>query len=179
MDIYNPDEEGLGEIIAKAPNVMLGYTKDEYNEEVFKDGWFHTGDLAYRDEDGYYFIKGRQKNVIVLKNGKNVYPEELEDVLANALPEVAEEVLVFGWPKEDDLLVSVNFVVDPKLIEAEGEDTIKQRLLDAVTEVNKTLPPYKLIRRILLSTEEMEKTSTAKVRRPRVIPELVKRTDYF
>lgn len=178
MEVLNPDAEGLGEIICKAPNVMLGYTKDEFNEEVFHDGWFYTGDLGYKDDDGFFYIKGRKKNVIVLKNGKNVYPEELEDLLVKALPEV-NELLVFGWEKDDDLLVSANFVVDQALIDEMGEDKLKQRLLDAVTEINATLPPYKLIRRLLLSTEAMEKTSTQKVRRPRVVPELQKRTDYF
>ena len=175
IKIDNPDEEGLGEIMAKAPSVMLGYSREADNVGVFKDGWFCTGDLGRIDKDGYLYIKGRQKNVIVLKNGKNVYPEELENLLAAKLPEI-EEILCFGWEKDGDLLVCANFVcTDPSV----DREALKARILKVVEEVNKTLLPYKVIRRLLLSDEPMEKTTTAKVRRPRVIPELQKRTDYF
>ena len=98
LKIDNPNEQGIGELIAKGPNVMLGYYENqEATDEVIKDGWFHTGDLARQDKDGYFFITGRMKNVIVLKNGKNIYPEELETLIGK-LPYV-EESMVFGYQK--------------------------------------------------------------------------------
>ncbi|MCF0140530.1 MAG: AMP-binding protein [Mogibacterium sp.] len=196
------DENGIGEVLAKGPNVMIGYLRDEDNEGVFTNGWFRTGDLGYIDEDGFLFLRGRKKNVIVLKNGKNVYPEELEEVLASALPD-ASEILVFGWQKDDDLLVSANFVFEESYIEeygrryleehgqnmtmeqrlehcrSVGEDALKKHIYSVIAEVNTTLPPYKIIKRLLLSTEPMVKTSTGKVRRPFVIPDLCRRSDNF
>lgn len=96
-----PNEEGIGELIGRGPNIMLGYYEnEEETNKVLKDGWLHTGDLASLDEDGYIFLHGRKKNVIVLKNGKNIYPEELEILIAN-LP-YAEESMVFGQKRHDD-----------------------------------------------------------------------------
>ena len=113
VKIDSPNEEGIGEIIAKGPNVMLGYyEEDRATKEVLKDGWFYTGDLGYQDKDVYIFITGRKKNVIVLKNGKNIYPEELEEIL-NHLPYV-EESMVFGMPKEDDFIISAKIVYNPE-----------------------------------------------------------------
>ena len=97
IKIHNPNDEGIGEIIAKGPNIMLGYYEmEEETSKVLKDNWFYTGDLGYIDKDGFLFITGRKKNVIVLKNGKNVYPEEIE-LLINNLPYVSES-MVFGLP---------------------------------------------------------------------------------
>ena len=96
-----PNEEGIGELIARGPNVMKGYFENqEATDEILIDGWLHTGDLARVDEDGFVYICGRKKNVIVLKSGKNVYPEELETLIAN-LPYV-EENMVYGEPKKHD-----------------------------------------------------------------------------
>ena len=93
MKIANPNEKGIGEIVAKGPNIMLGYYEmDEETNKVLKDGWFYTGDLGYIDKEGYIFITGRQKNVIVLKNGKNIYPEEIEQLISN-LPYVEENMV--------------------------------------------------------------------------------------
>jgi len=114
IKIEKPNQEGIGEIVASGPNVMLGYYENEEATkeviEIDENGtrWFHTGDLAYQDKDGYIYIAGRKKNVIVLKNGKNIYPEELE-LLINNLPYV-EESMVFGMPKEEDLVVSAKIV---------------------------------------------------------------------
>ena len=95
IKINNPNEQGVGEIIAKGPNVMLGYYEnEEETNKVLKDGWFYTGDLAYIDKDGFIFITGRQKNVIVLKNGKNIYPEELEALIGNM--SYVKECMVYG-----------------------------------------------------------------------------------
>ena len=116
IKIENKNEEGIGEIVAKGPNVMLGYYEnEEETNKVLKDGWFYTGDLAYEDKDGYIFIAGRKKNVIVLKNGKNIYPEELETLISN-LPYVAE-CMVFGKEKDDDLVVSAKIVYNKEYVQ--------------------------------------------------------------
>ena len=107
--IDHPNEKGIGEIVVKGPNVMLGYYEmPEETEKILKNNWFYTGDLGYFDKDNFLFITGRKKNVIVLKNGKNIYPEELEQLI-NGLPYVMES-MVFGMPKDDDLVLSVKIV---------------------------------------------------------------------
>lgn len=168
IKIDNPNEEGIGEIIAKGPNVMLGYYEDEENtNKVIKDGWFHTGDLAYKDKDGFIFITGRQKNVIVLKNGKNVYPEELE-LLINNLPYVAES-MVFGLPKDDDLVVSVKIVYNEIYVKQKygniSEEELKEIIWKDVKEINSKLTTYKHIKHLVVTNEPMIKTTTAKVKR--------------
>ncbi len=111
VKIDSPDEIGVGEIIVKGPNVMLGYYDNETaTNEVLKDGWFYTGDLGYFDKDGYLFVTGRKKNVIVLKMVKNIYPEELEILIAK-LPYVTEN-LVFGRPtKDNDLDINAKLFI--------------------------------------------------------------------
>ena len=168
IKIDNPNEEGIGEIIAKGPNVMLGYYEDEENtNKVIKDGWFHTGDLAYQDKDGFIFVTGRQKNVIVLKNGKNVYPEELE-LLINNLPYVAES-MVFGLPKDDDLVVSVKIVYNEIYVKQKygniSEEELKEIIWKDVKEINSKLTTYKHIKHLVITNEPMIKTTTAKVKR--------------
>ena len=168
IKIDNPNEEGIGEIVAKGPNVMLGYYEnEEATAEVLKDGWFYTGDLAYVDKDGFIFITGRKKNVIVLKNGKNVYPEELE-VLINNLPYVAES-MVYGAPKDDDLLVSAKIVYNKEYMDEKHPGLSKEEIRDLIwkdiKEINKTLTNYKYIKNIVVTDEEMIKTTTAKVKR--------------
>ena len=169
IKIDNPNEEGIGEIIAKGPNVMLGYYEDEEatNAVIDKDGWFHTGDLAYMDKDGFIFIAGRQKNVIVLKNGKNVYPEELEQLISD-LPYVAEN-MVFGMPKDDDLVVSVKIVYNEIYVKQKygdiSEDELKEIIWKDVKDINSRLTTYKHIKNLVITNEPMIKTTTAKVKR--------------
>lgn len=169
IKIDNPNEEGIGEIIAKGPNVMLGYYEDEEatNAVIDKDGWFHTGDLAYMDKDGFIFIAGRQKNVIVLKNGKNVYPEELEQLISE-LPYVAEN-MVFGMPKDDDLVVSVKIVYNEIYVKQKygniSEDELKEIIWKDVKDINSRLTTYKHIKNLIVTNEPMIKTTTAKVKR--------------
>lgn len=169
IKIDNPNEEGIGEIIAKGPNVMLGYYEDEEatNAVIDKDGWFHTGDLAYMDKDGFIFITGRQKNVIVLKNGKNVYPEELEQLISE-LPYVAEN-MVFGMPKDDDLVVSVKIVYNEIYVKQKygniSEEELKDIIWKDVKEINSKLTTYKHIKNLVITKEPMIKTTTAKVKR--------------
>ena len=168
MQIFEPNEDGIGEIIAKGPNVMLGYYEDEAaTKEVLIDGWYHTGDLGYKDKDGIIFITGRKKNVIVLKNGKNVYPEEIE-VLVNNLPYVAES-MVYGEKKDDDLMVSVKIVYNKEYVKDKypdlSEDEFRNIVWKDIKEINKKLPKYKYMKKLILTDIPMIKTTTQKVKR--------------
>ena len=168
IKIEDKNEEGIGEIVAKGPNVMLGYYEmEEETNKVLKDGWFYTGDLGYLDKDGYLFITGRKKNVIVLKNGKNVYPEEIEQVITK-LPYVSE-VMVFGKEKNDDLVVSAKIVYDKDYVKNNypniKEEELKEIIWKDIKEINKTMPTYKYIKNLVISDEPMIKTTTAKIKR--------------
>ena len=168
IKIENKNEEGIGEITAKGPNVMLGYYEmEEETANVLKDSWFYTGDLGYLDKDGYLFITGRKKNVIVLKNGKNIYPEELEQVITK-LPYVAE-VMVYGKEKDDDLVVSAKIVYDKEYVKKNYKDKTNEELKEIfwqdIKEINKTMPTYKYIKNLVVTDEPMIKTTTAKIKR--------------
>lgn len=173
VKIANPSENGIGEIIARGPNVMLGYYEnEEATNEVIKDGWFYTGDLGYKDDDNFFYITGRKKNVIVLKNGKNIYPEELE-VLINKLPYV-NECIVFGYPKDDDLIVSTKIVYDAKQIGNNlDEKEIKNKIWEDIKKLNNTLPTYKYIKNLFISEEPMIKTTTSKIKRNEEIKKIL------
>lgn len=170
--IDSPNSEGIGEILVKGPNVMLGYYKnDEETKKAIQDGWFHTGDLGKVDENGYLYITGRCKSVIVTKNGKNIYPEEVEYYL-NDNPLVSES-LVLGIHKEDDDETYINAQIYPN-IEAIAEylkssvptkSEIKKVISDVVSSVNKKLPNYKHIKGVIIRDKEFEKTTTQKVKR--------------
>ena len=175
IEIIDKNEEGIGEIIAKGPNIMPGYYEmKEETEKVLKDGWFHTGDLGYIDKAGYLFITGRKKNVIVLKNGKNIYPEELEQLIAN-LPYVSEN-MVFGEEHNDDLLLSVKIVYNKEYVEDKykdiSEEELKNIIWKDIKEINKTLPKYKYIKNLIITDEPMIKTTTQKVKRYEEIKKL-------
>lgn len=175
IKIDSPNEQGIGEIIAKGPNVMLGYYEnEEETNKVLKDGWFYTGDLGYMDKDGYIFITGRKKNVIVLKNGKNVYPEELEVLIGN-LPYVKEN-MVFGKEKGDDFIVSAKIVYNADYIKEnypdKTQEDIEKMIWDEIKEINKTMPNYKHIKNIIVTDQEMIKTTTAKIKRYEEIKKL-------
>ncbi|MGN1327963.1 MAG: AMP-dependent synthetase/ligase [Clostridia bacterium] len=168
MKIDNPDEEGIGEIIAKGPNVMLGYYEnEEATKQALKDGWFHTGDLGKVDKDGFFFVTGRKKNVIVLKNGKNIYPEELE-TLVGKLPYV-DECMVFGYPKDDDLVVSVKIVYNKEFIDENykgiSKEELQKKIWEDIKQINSGLVNYMHIKKLIITDEPMIKTSTAKVKR--------------
>lgn len=172
LDIKLDDvnEEGIGELMVKGPSIMLGYYNNEEatKETIEDDGWLHTGDLAKIDEDGYIFISGRKKFVIVLKNGKNIYPEELE-ILLNKI-EGVKESFVFGRPEEDgDYKIEAKLVYDPEIIKEkyneEDEKKIKEILWQEVKKVNKTMPAYKYIRDIKITTKDFIKTTTQKIKR--------------
>ena len=170
VEIINKDENGIGEIRVKGPNVMLGYYE---NEEATKsalesDGWFHTGDLARIDKDGFIYISGRKKSVIVLNNGKNVFPEEIETLLNKV--EGIKETFVFEKKEDDgDVKVCVEIVYDKELIKElyniEGEENIKEFLWDKVKEVNRLMPKYKYVREMVITEEPLIKTTTLKIKR--------------
>lgn len=171
IEIANKDENGVGEIRVKGPNVMLGYYEmPELTNEVLKDGWFYTGDLGYIDKDGYIFITGRNKNMIVLRNGKKVFPEEIE-LLVNRL-ELVEESMVFGYPDEkvkDDLKVAVKIVYNKEVVKEKykdkTEDELYQIIWGQIKELNQSFPRYKHIQKMILTSEELIKTTTKKVKR--------------
>ena len=170
VKIENPDENGVGELIVKGNSVMLGYYEnEEANEEVFdKEGWFHTGDLARIDKDGYLYISGRKKFVIVLKNGKNVYPEEIETLIDKS--DLIKESMVYGMPDDDgDVTIGVKVVYDKEYIQKKlgdiSEEEIKEKIWNWVKEVNKTLPIYKYVKNLILTDEELTKTTTLKIKR--------------
>lgn len=168
VKIDNPNENGIGEIVVKGPNVMLGYYEmPEDTNAVLKDEWFYTGDLGYIDKDGFLFITGRKKNVIVLKNGKNIYPEELE-MLVNNLPYVAES-MVFGMSKDDDLLLSVKIVYNKEYVHEKypniSEEDLKAMIWKDIKDINSTLTNYKHIKNLIITDEPMIKTTTQKVKR--------------
>ena len=156
--------------MAKGPSIMLGYYE---NEEATKsalesDGWFHTGDLARIDKDGFIYISGRKKSVIVLNNGKNVFPEEIETLLNKV--EGIKETFVFEKKEDDgDVKVCVEIVYDKELIKElyniEGEENIKEFLWDKVKEVNRLMPKYKYVREMVITEEPLIKTTTLKIKR--------------
>lgn len=169
--IFEPDEEGVGEIICKGPSVMLGYYKDpEATAEVLRDGWLYTGDFGRFDEDGFLYICGRKKNVIVTKNGKNIFPEEIEYLLQEQ-PYI-EEVIVYGVleKKSGDTVVTAeiypNFdAVHEKFGKELSQDQLYEIIKENVEEVNDKMTTYKRVKRIRLREIEFEKTTTRKIKR--------------
>ena len=169
VKIVDKEEDGVGEIAVKGDSVMLGYyNNDEANKAVFQDGWFLTGDLGYMDDEDFLHIVSRKKNVIVLKNGKNIYPEELEN-LVNKITGVKES-FVYGKPdRDDDLKICVKVVYDKDVLKEEQnlekEEDIKDFIWSKIKEINKTMPAYKYIRELTITQEELIKTTTQKVKR--------------
>ncbi|MBR4110550.1 MAG: AMP-binding protein [Clostridia bacterium] len=165
------NEEGIGELMVKGPNVMLGYYgNEEATKEAIRDGWFYTGDLAKIDEEGYIYICGRKKSVIVLKNGKNIFPEEME-TLINKI-EGVKESFVFGRQKSDDtedIKINAKIIFDrasmEELYNAKTDDEIQKALFNKVKEINDIMPSYKAIRAIIISEEPLIKTTTNKIKR--------------
>lgn len=170
VKINDPDEDGIGELLAKGPSVMLGYYENEEatKEALDLDGWFHTGDLARIDEDGFIFISGRKKSVIVLNNGKNVFPEEIEALLNKV--EGIKESFVYEKKEDDgDVKVCVKIVYDKELIKElyniDGEENIRDFLWNKVKEVNSLMPKYKYVKEMIITEEELIKTTTLKIKR--------------
>ena len=168
-EIKNVGLEHVGEIVAKGPNVMIGYYEnEEATKQVLKDGWFHTGDLGYFDKDGYLFITGRKKEVIVLKNGENVYPSDIE-FLVNELSYVQESILFPKKNSKNEIALGIKIVYDQDLVkETFGDKTEKEYeklIWKDIKEINKKLPVFKKIKELIITTEPLEKTTTQKIKR--------------
>jgi long-chain acyl-CoA synthetase len=173
LQIVDKDEHGRGEIIAKAPSVMLGYYKNEKaTREVLKEGWFHTGDIGFLDPDGFLHISGRKKNVIVARNGENVYPEELEEKILK-VPFVLESVVFSGKNRDGDEEIRAVIVPNAeKFIEyAQAENReltgqlVEKIIQDEIRKLNQTLPGHQVIRKVEIQEREFEKTTTQKIKR--------------
>lgn len=171
LEFENKDENGIGELKVKGANVMLGYYEnEEATKQVLKDGWFYTGDLGYIDKKGYLFLTGRKKDMIVLKNGKKVFPEEIE-IIINRL-DLVQECMVFGLPNEsnkNDVKLSVKIVYDKEIAKQKyaekSKEGLEQIIWEQIKEINKTFPPYKYIKNMILTDEELIKTTTKKIKR--------------
>ena len=169
--LVDVNEEGIGELVVRGPSIMLGYYEnEEANKESLKEDWFYTGDLAKIDEEGYIFICGRKKSVIVLKNGKNIFPEELEN-LVNKI-EGVKEAFIFGKVQSDDknnIKINVKIVFDRDVIKdvykVEKNEDIYTVLAKKIKEINQTMPSYKAIRGIMLTEEPLIRTTTNKIKR--------------
>ena len=169
--LVDVNEEGIGELVVRGPSIMLGYYEnEEANKESLKESWFYTGDLAKIDEEGYIFICGRKKSVIVLKNGKNIFPEELEN-LVNKI-EGVKEAFIFGKTQSDDennIKINVKIVFDRDVIKdvykVEKNEDIYTVLAKKIKEINQTMPSYKAIRGIMLTEEPLIRTTTNKIKR--------------
>ena len=169
--LVNVNDDGIGELVVRGPSVMLGYYENEKaNKKSLQDGWFYTGDLAKIDEEGYIFICGRKKSVIVLKNGKNIFPEEMEN-LVNKI-EGIEESFIFGKIQSNDennIKINVKIVFDRDIIKdvykVEKDEDIYKVLSKKIREINQTMPSYKAIRGMILTEEPLIKTTTNKIKR--------------
>ncbi len=169
VKIDKTDDEETGEILVKGDNVMLGYYKNpEATAEVFtEDGWFRTGDIGYMDEDGYIFITGRKKNVIILSNGKNVFPEELEEHLAS-IPTILETVVLTRENEAGEQTITAVVVPNMEMFTDKTKEEIHADIKASVNNVNKTLPSFKQIRKIEVRYEPFERTTSKKIQRFKV-----------
>lgn len=182
IKIDNPDQNGIGELIVKTPAVMLGYYEDkEKTAEVLRNGYFYTGDLGYIDKDGFVFITGRKKDMIVLKNGKKIFPEEIE-ILINSLPYVTESI-AFGslddskLDRNTDVTLCAKVIYDEEELKKVYPNSDSKTYCDLIwndikNSVNKKLPAYKYIRRIIISTDPLIKTTTQKIKRSEEIKKI-------
>ena len=172
--IQDPNEKGEGEILIAGDTVMLGYFNDpEETAKVMEGEWFHTGDIGYLDADNYVYITGRSKNVIVTQNGKNIYPEEIEGLLAN-VPEI-KECMVYGKEVagEKELVITVKVIPDyDKIAELHGEgldeaneEGVYKVIWEQIRQVNRKLSNYKTIKKLEIKHDEFEKTTTMKIKR--------------
>ena len=173
VKIEDKNEDGIGEICVKGPNVMLGYyNMPEETAKVIKDGWFHTGDLGYVDDEDFIYITGRKKNVIITANGKNVFPEELEYYLGRST--MVSESMV--WAQEDesgqDTVIVATIKPDMEEVEAAigkdaagDADQVEKLLWTEVDKINENLPFFKKIKKINVRREEFEKTTGKKIKR--------------
>lgn len=170
LKIVDINEDGVGEIITKGDHVMLGYYEnEEATKEALKDGWFYTGDLGYQDKNGFVYITGRKKNVLITKNGKNIYPEEIESLINDS--DYISESMVYLKPEKDDLTLCAEIRVNKEFIEEKFKDNpktdeeIKQLIWEEVKRIQEHLVIYKHIKEINIREKEFEKTTTMKIKR--------------
>lgn len=170
IKIDEPNSEGIGEICVKGDNVMLGYYNDpEATKEAIIDGWLHTGDLGFLDNEGFLIITGRKKNVLITKNGKNVYPEEIETLLNRS--ELIKESMVYQKDNkegDDTIIAAIIFPNYEYIKEKFGDITqeeIKEKIWEEIKHINLNLVSYKYIKDIKLRETEFEKTTTLKIKR--------------
>ena len=169
--LIDVNDDGMGELVVKGPSIMLGYFEnEEATKEVLNNGWFKTGDLAKIDDEGYIFICGRKKSVIVLKNGKNIFPEEIEN-LVNRIEGITES-FIFGKQMsndENDIKINVKAVINKERIKeaykVESDEEIYRAITDKIKGINRFMPQYKAIRGIILTEEPLIKTTTNKIKR--------------
>ena len=171
VKVESPDENGIGEFIARGPNIMLGYYgAPDLTAEAMKDGYYHTGDLGYITNENFVIITGRKKNVIVTKNGKNIFPEELEALLTRN-PEIAEAVVSGEEEKDGDTRIVVEIFPDMEEVktalgtQSPTEEEVKALLQTKVNEMNKVVSSYKAIRRVTVRNEPFAKNTTQKIKR--------------
>ena len=175
LRINNPNENGEGEVLIKSKTLMLGYYEDEEatKEAIFEENgerWFHSGDVGYMDKDGFLYITGRSKNVIVTQNGKNIYPEEIELLLAKH--NEIKECMVYGKEVEGEKELIITARVIPNYEEIEekygkdlDDDAVYKIIWDKIKEVNKVLTSYKAIKNLEIKHDEFIKTTTMKIKR--------------
>ena len=172
IKIKDPNENGEGEILIRGKTVMLGYYEDAEATAaaIDGDGWFNSGDIGYMDEDGFIYITGRSKNVIVTQNGKNIYPEEIETLLSKV--EEIKECMVYGKEVagEKELIITARVIPDYERIEELhgadlSEDEVYKVIWEQIKKVNRKLSNYKTIKKLEIKTDEFEKTSTMKIKR--------------
>lgn len=169
--IIEPNSEGIGEIAVKGPNVMMGYYKnEEATKNALKDGWFYTGDLGYIDDDDFLYISGRNKNMILTKNGENIYPEEIEEILNEN--ELITEALVIGEENgKDDVSVKAKILPNVEALKEffdnkiPSKEEIRQIFSEVIKKVNSKLPNYKHIKSFKIMDEDFERTTTNKIKR--------------
>ncbi len=174
VSIFDKGADGAGEICVKGSSVMLGYyNNDEATKAVLKDGWFHTGDLGYVDDEGFLFITGRQKDVIVLQNGKKAFPEELEALINRT--EGVKESFVYGVPVNapNSEKIVCKVVYDKSFFDGD-EDKIYDELWQKVKLINQTLPMYKYIKGMSITEEALIKTGTHKIKRKEELKKVIK-----
>lgn len=173
LRIAGANEDGIGEILYKGPNVMLGYYRlpEETAQVLDEDGWLHTGDMGFVDPDGWLYITGRKKNVIVTKTGKNIYPEELEQIINEV--RYVQECVVYGLEGTepgDGTAVAVqvrpNYAAIRELYpQGADKEDVYELIRNILSEINQSLPSYKRISHIVLRDEEFAKTTTHKIKR--------------
>ena len=166
----NVNEEGIGEICIKGPNIMMGYYQqpEETAKAIDEEGWFHTGDLGYIDDDGYAYLTGRQKNVIITKNGKNVYPEEMEYQISNI--DFVEESFVFGQESsiDSDVVITASVKVDEDAVreilgEGCSDDDTRKLIWSEIDAINEAAPLYRKIRKVILRKSAFVKNTSQKI----------------